>query len=229
MHESFQFEQDQRYNPVETIDNDELDEILKDRLDFIFPPSDVKTMTNMQKARWYGGDGVVKAFDFLTKKSYGSQSIQKEETKKGIRAQQVINKKAKRQLGVHQKVMFNHPDSDGSASTSSAPPSNQLSVIQKRPRALSSAVDKDAPQHKKGKYTDDTTSSEGIEDPQPRQINKSKGKELVSDRDEDEEMSTDPPTSNGSEGQVLVPNSDDDIDMGTESPAAGSGDISPPP
>ena len=135
-----------------------MDKILKDRLDFIFPSPDVKTMTNMQKAKWYGGDGVVKAFDFLTKKSYGSRSIQKEEIKKEIKAQKLIDKKTKRKLGVRQKFSLDHPDS-GSASTSSAPPANQLSLAQKRPRALSSAVAKDAPQHKKGKYDGDTTSS----------------------------------------------------------------------
>ena len=204
--------------------------ILKDHLDFIFSPSDVKTMTNMQKAKWYGGDGVVKAFDFLTKKSYSSRSVQKEEVRKGIKAQQVINKKTKRQLGVHWKISPDHPDS-GSASTSSAPPANQLSLTQKWPRALSSAVAKDAPLHKKGnlKYDGDTTSSEGIEHPQPKQKNKGKEKALASDIDEDIEMTTDIWTSNESEGKVLVPDTDDDVEMSTEPPPAGPESMSPPP
>ena len=40
-------------------------------------------MTNMQKVQWYGGDGATQAFEFLTKKSYGNQSVKQEEEKKG--------------------------------------------------------------------------------------------------------------------------------------------------
>jgi hypothetical protein len=183
-------------------------------------------MTNMQKVQWYGGDGATKALEFLTKKSYGGQSVKKEEKKMEISGQKVIDKKPKRKLG-HRKVTpahqsSKHRDSDGAASTSSAYPPNQQALTQKRPRALSSAVTKDSPQRKKGKYDDDTISGESMEDPQPQHLNKGKGKELASDIDYD--MSTDPPYSTGSE-EILAPNSDevDDVEMSAEHPAVGSG------
>ena len=191
-------------------------------------------MTNLQRIKWYAGDGAVKAFDILTKKTYGSQSVKREEIKKEIRAQQIIDKKPKRRLGVRQRVRLNHPDSDQQASTSSAPPPNQQSLTQKRPRTSSSAVAKDAPQHKKGKFDGDT-SSEGIEGPQPRQTDKGKGKALESERDEDAEMTYNPPTSasNESDGkgeEVLVPDTDDDnVMMSTSSSPIRTGSMSPPP
>ena len=75
---------------------------------------------------------------------------------------------------------------------------------------MSSAVTKDAPQHKKSKY-DDTSSSESMQDPQPICTNKGKEKALESDRDE--EMTTDPPVSNDSDGVVLVGDTDEDRDV----------------
>lgn len=193
-------------------------------------------MTNMQKVEWYGGDGATKAFDFLTKKSYGNQYVKQEEEKAEVKAQNVIDKRPKRKPG-HQKVtpalrVSKHLDSDVAASTSSAYPPSQLGLTQKRPRALSSVVTKDAPRHKRSKY-DDTLSSESMDNPQPKSTNRDKGKdkELTSDRDE--EMTTDPPNSNDSEGIVLVPDTDEDHDvvMSTEPPPAGScrNSMTPPP
>jgi hypothetical protein len=213
-----------------------LDRILKDRLDFIFPSSDIKTMTNMQKVTWYGGDGVAKAFDFLTKRSYGNQSIKQEEMKIEIRAQKVVDKKAGRRSGGRREttLAFQVPDHHDSDKSSSPPPANQLSLTQKRPRALSSAVANDAPQHKKGKYfnttsSEDILSSEDMESPQPKKSNKGKGKALTSGEDEDSEMSFEPSTSNKSEGEVLVPDSDADVEMSTEALPEGPSSMSPPP
>ena len=75
------------------------------------------------------------------------------------RAWKFIDKKAKIKIGWTLKGYFGtspskYLDSDAAPSTSSAYLPNQLALTQKQPRALSSAVTEDAPQHKKGKCDD---------------------------------------------------------------------------
>ena len=96
VHQAFQFEQDQRYLPLEQIESDELERILKDRLDFTFPLPDLQVMSNMQRSELYGSDGMSKAYDFYSKSSFGNQAIEQAQKKEEMRAQRVMDRKAKK-------------------------------------------------------------------------------------------------------------------------------------
>lgn len=98
VHQAFQYEQDDKYLPPEQIDSNELDQILKNRLDFNLSPPSLQVMTTMQRSDWYGSDGMSKAYNFSMKSSFGNQAIEEEERKRDVKAQKVIDAKAKKRV-----------------------------------------------------------------------------------------------------------------------------------
>lgn len=79
-----------------------MDSILCDRLGIEYPGSDVKVMPEASRLHWYGGDGVLKAYDHLVDKSYGVQSMKKEMKRAEAKAQLVLDRKAAKR-GVEKK------------------------------------------------------------------------------------------------------------------------------
>ena len=188
VHQAFQFEQDEKYPPPEHPESAELDRILKNRLDFTFPPPHLQVMSNLQRSQWYGSDGMSKAYDFLSKSSFGNQAIDKDQKKQEMRAQKMIDNKAKKRVGQRNTLA-----EDEAISRFSPGPSTQ-----KRPRAISSSdVAKEAPPHKRGR-SDGATSPSSDEEMKDavQPLDKGKGKVLVPDSDEDmdkEKYSSDSP------------------------------------
>jgi len=43
-------------------------------------------MSNLQCSQWYGSDGMSKAYDFMSKSSFGNQAIDKDQKKQEMRA-----------------------------------------------------------------------------------------------------------------------------------------------
>lgn len=53
-------------------------------------------MSNMLYSDWYGSNGMSKAYNFFSKVSYGNKAVEQEQKKQGIKAQRLIDWRAKK-------------------------------------------------------------------------------------------------------------------------------------
>jgi hypothetical protein len=150
-----------------------LDEIIKNRLDFTFPLPNVQVMTNMQRSNWYGSDGMSKAYDFYAKNSYGIKVVQEEERRLEIKAQRVLDNKAK-------KRARNQNTSEENKILNRFSPGPSGPSTQKRPRDATHV--NDTPPRKRGRHNgDDSSDDEEIDDTaqKGKGTRKGKGKEVI--------------------------------------------------
>jgi len=183
VHQAFQYEQDERYLPPEQIDSNELDQILKNRLDVNFPLPELHVMSNMQRSTWYGSDGMSKAYSFFSQASFGNKAIEREQRKQEVKAQRVIDVKARKRAGTSKRNTaaeddaITRFDSDGST--------------HKRGRTVSL---ENASSRKKGRH-DTGSSLQEMMDDEEGPLDKGKGKEKVLAPDSDSDMDGTPPQS----------------------------------
>lgn len=178
VHQAFQFEQDENYLPPNEIETTELDQIIKNRLDFNFPLPNLQVMSNLQRSDWYGNDGMSKAYDFSSKSSFGNMLIQDQQKKQVIKAQKLINNKAKKR-GQHR----NTTEEDAAISQFSPGPSTQ-----KRSRV--SSLD-NAPPQKRGKHSGNLSSDDEMDKNKKKEKGKGKSKAIASDTDDEMVTSSD--------------------------------------
>jgi hypothetical protein len=196
VHQAYPYEQNADYLPLSPLEDDQLNIILKDRLGITYPDPNVSVMSEPERLRWYGQDGALDTYRHLLDSSYGVHSKKMDEQKALLKAQQVIEKKGKKKSSTintpaEDEAITRH-DLDQS-STSIPPPSNQMVLVQKRPRTASSELTRGSPQHKRGKKSTPPQLDQDFENATPLAGPSREGgkKVILSPSDDEDEMDID--------------------------------------
>ncbi|KAF8803067.1 hypothetical protein BYT27DRAFT_7214906 [Phlegmacium glaucopus] len=188
VHQAFQFEQHKNYLPPEQINRSELDHILKSRLDISFPLPNIEVMSQLQRC------------------SFGNQAIEQEQRKQEIKAQKVIDDKAKKRASKRNTVAedeaIEHFDPSGSTQKRARVAEDEAiehfgpsGSTQKHPRVLSS---ESVSPKKRGKHHGTNSSSDEVMG--NAYVGKGKEKEQVwaPDSGEDHDMDQEDAANTGS-------------------------------
>ena len=173
------------------------------------PPFHVHQSSHHACLVFYGGDGILKTYDQIKEKSYGVQTMKKQEKRAEARAQLVVDKRAKKRSGTAgpsaKKQTTAASTSTNTAAEDAAicrydadnapdpipPPSNQLASLQKRCRTPSTT--QESPAWKQGRQDspnlEEGSSTQGIilAPDSDVEMKDSKGENEEEDEEEDEE------------------------------------------
>ncbi|KAF8954650.1 hypothetical protein BDZ97DRAFT_1765880 [Flammula alnicola] len=183
VNQAFSNEQNRTYDPPEHLELNQLDDILRDRLGFPVPVPGLQIMSTLERAKWYGADGIAKAYTFQADQMYGvkaAEKMQKQKEAKIERAEAAKEKKhlAKTNTPAENNALHRHdPHSMAQGESSVTQPSN----TQKRLRGQDiDTIDNPHPA-KRGRSQTHQQRASGDEGPETKQKGKQRAKSFDGD------------------------------------------------